>query len=141
MEKTLPMPLQGHRNDQTHEGLRGTFRRFSRAGKSWIIAEAALAQAELASDVRRIAIIFALALSVLGAAFVAIMLFTLFLVSLIAPNVGGLANAAGVLALVLVILAAGAGWWAWNLAHAQFGVVSVVKRWADIAGKGGEHKI
>jgi Putative Actinobacterial Holin-X, holin superfamily III len=141
MEKILPMPLQGRRNDQTHESLRDTFRKLSQKGRSWIAAEAELAQAEIASDVRRIAIIVALAVSVLGAAFVAMMLFMLFLVSLIAPYVGGLANAAGVLALVLVILAAGAGWWAWNLAHAQLGVVSILKRWADIAGNGGEHKI
>jgi uncharacterized membrane protein YqjE len=140
MEKTLPMPLQGHRSDQPHESLRDTLRRFSQTGRSWISAEAELAQAELASDVRRIAVIFALAVFVLCTALAAIMLFTLFLVSLIAPYVGGLANAAGILALVLVILAAGAGWWAWNLAHAQLGVVSIVKRWADIAGKGQERE-
>lgn len=141
MEKTLPMPLQGHRNDQPHESLRESFRRFSQTGRSWITAEAELARAELASDGRRIAVIFALAMLVMGAALAAIMLFTLFLVSLIAPYVGGLANAAGLLALVLVILAAGAGWWAWNLAHAQLGVVSIVKRWVHVAAKGVEREI
>jgi uncharacterized membrane protein YqjE len=141
MEKTLPMPPQGRRNDQPHESLRDTFRRFSLSGKSWIAAEAELAQAELASDGRRLVVIFALAVLVVGTALAAIMLFTLFLVSLIAPYVGGLANAAGLLALVLLILAAGAGWWAWNLAHSELGLVSVVKRWAYIAGKGMEREI
>jgi uncharacterized membrane protein YqjE len=141
MEKTLPMPLQGHRNDQPHESLRDSFRRFSLSGKSWIAAEAELAQAELSSDGRRLVVIFALAVLVVGTAMAAITLFTLFLVSLLAPYVGGLANAAGLLALVLLILAAGAGWWAWNLAHSELGLVSVVKRWAHIAGKGMEREI
>ncbi len=141
MEKTLPMSLQERRNDQPHESLRDTFRRFSMSGKSWLAAEAELAQAELVSDGRRIVVIFVLAALVVGTGLAAIMLFTLFLVSLLAPLVGGLANAAGILAFVLVILAAGAGWWAWRLAHAELGVVSVVKRWADMAGKGSEHGI
>jgi hypothetical protein len=40
-----------------------------------------------------------------------------------------------------LILAAGAGWWAWNLAHSELGVVSIVKRWAHIVGKDMEREI
>ena len=133
MEESLPMALQGRRNDQTGENLGDTLRRFSQSGRSWISAEAELAQAELAADGKRIAMIFALAALVLGTGLAAIMLITLFLVSLLAPYVGGLANASGILALVFAILAAGAGWWAWKLAHARFGIVSVLKRWTHVA--------
>lgn len=133
MEESLPMALQGRRNDQTGENLGDTLRRFSQSGRSWISAEAELAQAELAADGKRIAMIFALAALVLGTGLAAIMLITLFLVSLLAPYVGGLANASGILALVFAILAAGAGWWAWKLAHARLGIVSVLKRWTHVA--------
>lgn len=133
MEESLPMALQGRRNDQTGENLGDTLRRFSQSGRSWISAEAELAQAELAADGKRIAVIFALAALVLGTGLAAIMLITLFLVSLLAPYVGGLANASGILALVFAILAAGAGWWAWKLAHARLGIVSVLKRWTHVA--------
>ena len=133
MEESLPMALQGRHNDQTGENLGDTLRRFSQSGRSWISAEAELAQAELAADGKRIAVIFALAALVLGTGLAAIMLITLFLVSLLAPYVGGLANASGILALVFAILAAGAGWWAWKLAHARLGIVSVLKRWTHVA--------
>ena len=87
MEESLPMALQGRRNDQTGENLGDTLRRFSQSGRSWISAEAELAQAELAADGKRIAMIFALAALVLGTGLAAIMLITLFLVSLLAPYV------------------------------------------------------
>ena len=132
MEKTLPMPLQGHRNDQAGESLRDVLRRFSQSGRSWLNAEAELAQAEIAGDGKRIAMIFVMAVLVMGTSLAAMMLLTLFIVSLIAPYVGGLANAAGILALVLVVLSAGIAWWAWHLARAQLGVVSIAKRWVHV---------
>ena len=133
MEKMQMMALQGRRNDQSGENLGDTLRRFSQSGRSWISSEAELAQAELAADGKRIAIIFALAGLVLGTGLAAIMLVTLFLVSTLAPYVGGLANASGILAVVFAILAAAAGWWAWKLAHAKLGIVSVLKRWTHVA--------
>jgi hypothetical protein len=135
MEKTLPMPLQARRNPKTGDSLRDTLRRFSQSGRSWVLAEAALAKAELASDGRRLGVIVAIAALAIGTLLAAIMLFALFLVSLLAPYVGGLANAAGILALVLLLVTGLAVWRAWAMARAELGLVSLLKRWADVASK------
>jgi hypothetical protein len=117
------------------EPLMASLHRLSRDGRSWIAAEAALAQAEVASDGRRLAVILALVAVVFGSLFTAVILLSAFLVSLLAPYVSGLANAAGILGLFLLILAALLGWRIWFLASREFGLPSVFKRWWNIAAK------
>jgi hypothetical protein len=56
-------------------------------------------------------------------------------VVLLAPHVAGMANAAGLLSLGLVTLAALMGWRIWHLASQQFGVLAVLKRWWRFAVK------
>jgi hypothetical protein len=117
------------------EPLMATLHRLSRDGRSWIAAEAALAQAEVASDGKRLAVIFALAAVVFGSLFTSVILMSAFLVSLLAPYVSGLANAAGILGLLLLILAAVLGWRIWFLASQEFGLPSLFKRWWKISVK------
>lgn len=129
------MPLQAQGNDHGGENLRKSFLRFSKSGRSWIKAESDLARAELASDSKRAAFIFLLAVLSIAAVLSGTMLLMLFIVALLAPFVGGLANSAGILAFVLIFLAIGAAWWAWKLIHAELGLVSVVKRWMHVANR------
>jgi hypothetical protein len=110
--------------------------RLSRDGRSWIAAEAAFAQAEVASDGRRLVVMLALVALVFGCLFAAVILLSVFVVVLMAPHVAGMANAAGLLSLGLVTLAALMSWRIWYLASQQFGVLSVLKRWWGIAAKG-----
>ncbi len=117
------------------EPLMASLQRFSRDGRSWIAAEAALAQAEVASDGKRLAVILALVAVVFGSLFSAVILLSAFLVSLLAPHVSGLANAAGILGLVLLMLAALLGWRIWSLASREFGLQLIFKRWWNIASK------
>jgi Putative Actinobacterial Holin-X, holin superfamily III len=123
------------RENLKREPLMASLHRLSRDGRSWIAAEAALAQAEVASDGKRLAVIFALMAVVFGSLFTAVILLSAFLVSLLAPFVSGLANAAGILGLLLLILATLLGWRIWFLAAQEFGLASVFKRWWNIAAK------
>lgn len=123
-----------------HENLKGetlmaSFHRLSRDGRSWIAAEAALAQAEVASDGRRLAVMLALAAITFSSLFTAAIFLSAFMVSLLAPYVSGLANAAGILGLVLLFLAALLSWRIWFLASREFGLSSVLKRWWNIAAQ------
>jgi Putative Actinobacterial Holin-X, holin superfamily III len=104
-------------------------------GRSWIAAEAALAQAEVASDGKRLAVMLGLVAVVFGCVFTAVVLLSAFLVSLLAPYVSGLANAAGLLGLVLVIVAAVTAWRLWLLATKEFGVLLVVRRWWNFSAQ------
>lgn len=105
----------------------------SRDGRSWIAAEAAFAQAEVASDGRRVLTILALAAVAFGCLFAALVLIALFAVAILAPHVGGLANAAALLSLGLITIAASLGWSIWHLASREFGLASVARRWWSFA--------
>jgi hypothetical protein len=118
------------------EPMLASLHRLSRDGRSWIAAEAAFAQAEVASDGRRLVVMLALVALVFGCLFAAVVLISVFLVVLIAPYVAGMANAAGLLSLGLVMLAAMMSWRIWYLASQRFGVFSVLKRWWNFAAQG-----
>jgi hypothetical protein len=135
MEKIHLMPLQGPRDGLSGNPVTGALYKLAQDARSWITAEAVLAQAELASDGRRVALIVALATAVIGCAASALMLFSLFVLALLAPHVGGLANAAGILAGTLAVVAVGASWWILHLVRSRFGIMSVLKRWSGIVSK------
>jgi uncharacterized membrane protein YqjE len=118
------------------EPMLASLHRLSRDGRSWIAAEAALAQAEVASDGRRLAQMLLLGALLLGCLFAAVILACVFVVAFLTPYVGGLPNAAGLLSLLLMLIAAMMGWRVWYLASQQFGVLSVLKRWWNIAAAG-----
>jgi hypothetical protein len=117
------------------EPMLASLHRLSRDGRSWIAAEAAFAQAEVASDGRRLVVMLALMALVFGCLFAAVILLSGFVVVLLAPHVAGMANAAGLLSLGLVTLAALMSWRIWYLASQQFGVLAVLKRWWRFAVK------
>jgi uncharacterized membrane protein YqjE len=110
--------------------------RLSRDGRSWIAAEAAFAQAEVASDGKRLVQMLLLGALVFGCVFAAVILACVFFVTVLAPYVGGLTAAAGLLSLLLAMAAALAGWRLWYLASQQFGISSVLKRWWNFAALG-----
>ena len=113
----------------------------SQDGRSWIAAEATLAQAEVASDARRVAGVLALLVLVFASLFAAVMLFTVFMLALLAPLVGGLGNAAGLLSLGFFVIAALASWSIRQQSTKQFGLMLVLMRWWSIAvaGSGGTY--
>ncbi len=105
-------------------------------GRSWIAAEAALAKAELRADGQRFLIIVVLAAMVMGCVFSAIMLFSLFLVAVLAPFVGGLSSAAGLLALGFFAVAAATGLVIYYMSRRQLGISNLAKRWFNFAAHG-----
>lgn len=117
------------------ETMMASLHQLSRDGRAWIAAEAAFAQAEVASDGKRLAVMLALVAVGFGCLFTAVILLSVFVVVFLAPHVSGLGNAAGLLGLALVAIAALTGWRIWSLATKQFGLLSVLKRWWNIAAK------
>jgi Putative Actinobacterial Holin-X, holin superfamily III len=118
------------------EPLLASLHKLTRDGRSWVAAEAALAQAEVASDGKRIALMLALSVIALGCLFAAVMVLTLALVAFLAPHVGGMANAAGLLSLALLLITGLSAWRIWYLASKEFGVLSILKRWWNFAAAG-----
>jgi Putative Actinobacterial Holin-X, holin superfamily III len=122
------------------EPLTASLHQLSRDGRSWIEAEAALAKAEFAADGKRIVMMLVMVSVVFGCLFAAVLLLSAFAVSLLAPYVNGLANAAGVLGLALLILAAVLGWRIRLLASTGFGALAVFKRWWNLPIRNPEPK-
>jgi hypothetical protein len=112
--------------------------KLARGGRSWMAAEAALAKAELSADGKRLALIVVLAALAISNIIAAVMLASGGTVLLLAPHVGGLANATGILTFVLVILAAICSWWIFHLTQSPLGITSVLKRWGLMATKANE---
>ena len=108
----------------------------SGSGRSWIAAEAALAKAELRADGQRFLVIVVLAAMVMGCVFSALMLFSLFLVAVLAPFVGGLSSAAGLLALGFFAVAAATGLVIYYMSRRQLGISNLAKRWFNFAAHG-----
>lgn len=115
--------------------VKDAFQKLLSDGQTWIAAEAALAKAELASDGKRLIAIFALGALACGCVFSAVIMFSLFMVSLLAPYVGGLTTAAGVLALALLIIAFICTWLATYLARSKLGISAVLERWKQFAAR------
>jgi uncharacterized membrane protein YqjE len=138
MAETRLMEVRMPREGLRDRSILASLHRLSRDGRSWIAAEAALAQAEAASDGRRIMVMLVLVGLVFGFLFAAVILLSLFVVALLAPHVGGLASAAGLLSLGLMIVAALICWRLWHMATQQFGLLLILKRWWSIALKGPE---
>ncbi len=138
MAETHLMEVRMPRESLKDQSILASLYRLSRDGRGWIAAEAALAQAEVASDGRRIVVMLALVGLVFGFLFAAVILLSLFVVALLAPHVGGLASAAGLLSLALLIVAALISWRVWHMATQQFGLLSVLERWWSLAAKAPE---
>lgn len=128
------------RENLQEDNMIASLHRLSRDGRSWIAAEAAFAKAELASDGRRLIGLFVMAALVLGCLFSAVILLSLFVVVLAAPHVGGLAIAAGLLAVGLLIVAALTSWRIWVLVTKEFGIKTMLTRWWNIFGQTSERK-
>lgn len=128
------------RDNLKGEPMLESLHRLSRDGRSWIAAEAAFAQAEAASDGKRLIQMLLLGAFLLGCIFAAVILASIFIVAVLAPHVGGLTTAAGLLSLLLMIAGAFAAWRVWYLASQQFGILSVIKRWWNFAAAGPEKK-
>ena len=124
------------RDTLSGEPLLASLHRLTRDGRSWVAAEAALAQAEVASDGKRIAIMLALTVIALGCLFAAVILLSLAVVAFLAPHVGGIGNAAALLSLALLVITGLSVWRIWYLASTEFGVLSVLKRWWNFAATG-----
>lgn len=124
-----------------HEDAKGKstlslLQRLSKDARSWMAAEAALAQAEVTSDGRRIIFVVALVALAFACVLSSVILLCIFGVALLAPYLGGLAPAAGVLSLSLIIVTGLIGWRLWKLASQEFGILAVFKRWWNIAANG-----
>ncbi len=136
MAKTLHMKERMPRDKLKSEPMLESLHRLSRDGRSWIAAEAALAQAEVASDGKRLVQMLLLGAFLMGCIFAAVILASIFIVAVLAPYVGGLTTAAGLLSLLLTITAAFTAWRVWYLASQQFGILTVLKRWWNFAAAG-----
>jgi Putative Actinobacterial Holin-X, holin superfamily III len=128
------MPRENH----GREGVTASLYRLSQDGRSWIAAEAALAKAEVFSDGKRLAWIVVLLALVCGCMFASVILLSAFVVTLLAPYVNGLANAAGIMGLLLAALAVALVWRIRTLASTQLGLTVVAKRWWNIFAKSPE---
>jgi Putative Actinobacterial Holin-X, holin superfamily III len=115
------------------ESIQDSLFKLSRDGRSWISAEAALARAEIASDGKRMLVIMVLTAIVTGSTLAAVLLASAGVVVFLAPHVGGLANAAGIVALICMLLAAGCSWWILHLTQSRLGIAAVLKRWGRMA--------
>ncbi len=129
------------REKPADESMLASLHRLSRDGRSWLAAEAALAQAEVTSDGRRLAEILGFLALLACCLFAALILLSVFVVAVLASYVGGIANAAGLLSLGLLVVAMLASWRIWHLSSKEFGLLAVFKRWWRIAatGPGGTH--
>ncbi len=107
--------------------------RLSKDARSWMAAEAAFAQAEVMSDGRRIALALLLMAIAFACIFSSVILLCIFGVALLAPYAGGLAPAAGLLSLALIVITGLIGWRIWHLVSQEFGILSVLKCWWNIA--------
>jgi uncharacterized membrane protein (DUF485 family) len=128
------MPRDGSRGERVTASLHT----LSQDGRSWIAAEAALAQAEVAADGKRLVLIVTLVAVVFGCLFASVILLSAYVVSLLAPYVNGLANAAGILGFLLLVLAAIMGWRIRALTSTEFGLITVLKRWWSTVAKTSE---
>ncbi len=128
--------LRMPREKPTDDSMFASLHRLTRDGRSWLAAEAALAQAEVASDGRRLVEILGFLALVICCLFAALILLSVFVVAVLASYVGGMANAAGLLSLGLIIVAVLASWRIWHLSSKQFGLLAVFKRWWSIAATG-----
>lgn len=133
MELTGPTRAQVPRDKLKGEPISESLSKLLRDGSLWIAAEAALAKAELTADGKRLAVVLFLSAVIIGSIGSAVMLASAAIVLLLAPHVGGIANAAGFLALVLAVLAAASGWWIFHLVQSRLGIASILKRWGVIA--------
>jgi uncharacterized membrane protein YqjE len=135
MDATVPTLLLTPCKKHSRLHVKYELQKLLSAGQSWIAAEAALAKAELASDGKRLILLIALGALACGCVFSAVMMLSLFLVSLLAPYVGGLTAAAGVLVLALLIMAFICTWLAIYLARSKLGILALLERWKQFADR------
>lgn len=120
----------------TGGSVRGPFSKLLEDGRSWFSAEAKLAGAQLASDGRRLVYLGVLLGISLVTLCTGLMLFLFYCVALLAPHVGGMANAAGLLALASFVVAAISAWGMLRIVHGKLGVTAILKRWGNIFSRG-----
>jgi hypothetical protein len=106
------------------------------SGRAWFNAEAALARAYLAGDANRLGTLLLLSVFGIFASSAGATLLLAYGVALLAPHVGGIANAAGIMGIVLCLLAGLAVWMILRILRTQLGVRTLVKRWASMLSQG-----
>jgi hypothetical protein len=123
-------PLMLHRMARDRESVRRSAADLAEDGRAWIAAEASLVKAHLAQEAKRLALIcvlFVVGLVSLGLGFA---LLVAYVFALLAPLLGGLANAAGALAIVLFAIAALSAWIIVAQIKRTVGLRAVYGRWA-----------
>ncbi len=128
MLKHLPMP----RDSRQAESIIDSFSQLSEDGRAWFSSEAKLAKAHIASDGKRIVYLFALLTLAVGAVCSGMVLILLWAVTVLAPQVGGVANASGLLGLLIFFIAALAAWTMLHIIREQLGISAVLNRWVSI---------
>ena len=137
MAKLLQMGLFMPRDEAAGDRLSGRLGKLAGSSRSWIEAEAKLAKAEVSAETLRIAKIAVLAVIIAASLFSVVILGSIFLVVFLAPYIGGLAVAAGVLALVMAAVAIISLALARQLLRRESHIVAMIKRlWNLAAGQG-----
>lgn len=124
------------RNEPASESVAGSLSQLATDGRAWLHAEAALARAHIAGDGRRLAYVLGLIVFGLIAAAASLMLLVLSAVVAMAPYVGGLANAAGLLGLFMGVAAALLIWATVSTVRVWPGATAVFRRWTRILSQG-----
>lgn len=109
------------------------------SGRAWFNAEAALARAYIAGDVSRLGTLLLLLVFGIFATCAGATLLLAYAVALLAPHVGGIGNAAGIMGIVLCLLAGFAVWTIMRIMRTQLGVRTLIKRWIAILSQGPGH--
>lgn len=128
-------PLMSH-NRIGGDSLLLSLRKLLHDGRDWVSAEFALARAEISADGKRLVSILILAACAIASAIAAMVLLGLFVTALIAPYVGGLANAAGCLAVVMIIITVVSAVVMLRMVRSNMGISTVIKRWRSVATEG-----
>lgn len=110
--------------------------RLWRSGRSWFAAEARLAQAELSADGSRLIWLAVIGGLALVCAWMAVLLLAFGVVAAIAPFVGGLAKAAGIMGAALAVVAVLCAWWTVHSLRSRMGVMALLKRWQALLRQG-----
>jgi Putative Actinobacterial Holin-X, holin superfamily III len=128
------------RDDLPTESLVDSVTRLSEEGKAWLRAEVKLARGQLESDGKRISYILAALTIGLAAGFLGLLFVLLWGIAVLAPHVGGLANASGLVGIALCIVTIIVGLIIMSELRRQLGVTSLFKRWLRILRQGPSRK-
>ena len=136
MDVGIPMHLLMPRDSVSSESIIQSFSHLSEEGRAWFSSEAKLAHAQLASDGKRLGQLLAILTLGVAAACSAVMLLLLWAVAMLAPYLGGLANASGLVGVAVFVVAAISVWAMLHIIREQLGISAILTRWARILKQG-----